>query len=86
MWVRTDGWCVCVFLCTISVHMCYQKRFSAVQRHYCVIGLSQPRYVMLNLVAETTRKKGEWKKNYKFKVKCISANMSTSDSTTSLVL
>lgn len=36
--------------------------------NYCVIGLSQPRYVMLNLVAKSTREKGE--KKVQITVKC----------------
>lgn len=47
------GWCA------------YQKRLSTVCRLYYVIGLLQPRYVMPNLVAKTTRKKEEWRKKKK---------------------
>lgn len=36
------------------------KRDSALCRHYYVIGLLQPRYVMPNLMAKTTIKKEKW--------------------------
>jgi len=52
---------VCV--CSQYVCICAFKRDSVLYRSikYCVIGLSQPRYVMLNLVAKSTREKGEKK-------------------------
>lgn len=50
---------VCV--CVLYVCICVIKRDSVLYRgiNYCVIGLSQPRYVILNLVAKSTREKGE---------------------------
>lgn len=56
------------------------RRDSALCRHYYVIGLLQPRYVMPNLVAKTTRKKKEkWgEKRLQITVKYISRSMSTS--------
>lgn len=65
--VRASGW----YVCTICVHSCYQKKLSSI--NYCVMAthISQPRYVMLNLVAKSKREKGE--KNYKLlgKARCI---------------
>lgn len=60
----TAGVCVCV--CALYVCICVIKKDSVLYRgiNYCVIGLSQPRYVMLNLVAKSTREKRE-KKKYK---------------------
>ena len=51
--------CVCVCVCVI-------KGDSGLYRgtNYCVIGLSQPRYVMPNLVAKSTSVK-EKNNNYK---------------------
>lgn len=54
-------------LVSVHVHTLCAFVLSKEIQHYieaynCVIGLSQPRYVMLNLVAKSTRRKG---KNYK---------------------
>lgn len=45
----------------LVVGKCAYQRLSTVCRHYYVIGLLQPRYVMPNLVA--IRLKEEWEKN-----------------------
>lgn len=54
-------------MCAQYVCICDFRRDSVLYRsiNYCVIAthILQPRYVMLNLVAKSTREKGE--KNYK---------------------
>lgn len=49
---------VCVYICGIKRDLVQYRGIN-----YCVIGLSQPRYVMLNLVAKSTRERG--RKKYK---------------------
>ncbi len=70
---------MCVCVCAQYVCICVIKRDSVLYRgiNYCVIGLSQPRYVTLNLVAK--RKGGEKTTNY-CEMYNISASMSTSHS------
>lgn len=67
-------------MCAPYVCICVIKRDSVLYRgiNYCVIGLSQPRYVILNLVAKSTREKGERKTTNYCEMYNISASMSTS--------